>query len=528
MAALSSACLSPLEFKLQADEQAYALVASRREELFAEDGAFTIDPPEDSLRAAILHGDVVELVELDLAGCLDIAAENNREYQRRKEALYLAALDLTLERWRLGWIATSGGEAGIDGIASRATNQNVNADLGLSKVLGTGAQIVGGLGLALVNDLTSNNGFQLSSDLSLFITQPLMRGAGKLIVYEPLTQAERNLVYEVRTFERYRRELAFDLAGRLLRLYQDIERINNEQSNYDNIAAIRERNEALSNAGRLSAIQVDQALQNELTSADRLIVSQQAYENSLDNFKLLLGLPIHVILTIDPGELERLANCGLPEGNFDGMQALKFARTRRPDFLTAVDRVVDAERQSRVIADALRAGLDVTSSINVSSDPNNPVKYNFKDVSWSLGIALDLPTNRLPQRNAYRAALIRWQLATRTAAEFEDTMATNLRAELRAVKARRESTKIQKNAVTLAERRVESVGLNQQAGRASTRDLLESQDSLVASQNAEVRAQIDLTLARLELALDLGLLRVDEDGIRIESVSQEDVQEVSE
>jgi outer membrane protein TolC len=353
----------------------------------------------------------------------------------------------------------------------------------------------------------------------------LLAGAGELIVYENLTQAERELVYEVRTFERYKRELAFDLAQRLLRLHQDLERIENERRNFENVKDIRERNEALSAAGRLSAIQVDQARQNELSSEDRLITTRQVYAGSLDSFKLLLGLPMAVELTIDPAQLELLAAGGEGLGDLGSEHALKLARASRPDFLTAVDRVVDAERRSRVAADALRMGLDITSSVDVSSETNKPLRYNFQDVSWSLGILLDLPVARLPQRNAYRSSLIQWQSATRSAEEFEDGMASDLRDELRSVKARKESTRIQQSAVLLAERRVESVGLNQQAGRANTRDLLEAQDALVSSRNAETRAIIDLTLARLELGLDLGLLRVDENGIRMESVPIESAQE---
>ena len=53
--------------------------------------------------------------------------------------------------------------------------------------------------------------FLMVADVRFSVTQPLLRGSGSRIVYEPLTQAERDLIYEVRSFERYRRSFA---AGR--------------------------------------------------------------------------------------------------------------------------------------------------------------------------------------------------------------------------------------------------------------------------------------------------------------------------
>ena len=41
---------------------------------------------------------------------------------------------------------------------------------------------------------------------------PLLRGAGK-VALESRYQAERNLIYAVRTFERFRREFVVDIAG---------------------------------------------------------------------------------------------------------------------------------------------------------------------------------------------------------------------------------------------------------------------------------------------------------------------------
>lgn len=509
------ACKSAHEYALAADEEAYALVRDRRALIFEERDAFTIEPPADSLRERILAGEVTELRDLGLVECLEIAAENHRDYQRRKEDLYLAALDLTLERWQLGLIPTLTADGTVTGFGSEAESTNGGTDLGLSKVLGTGAQVVGGIGIDVFKGFLTGGDWDFSTSASLLFTQPLLAGAGSIVVYEDLRQSERDLVYEVRSFERFRRELSVDIAARLLRILQQANTVENEEANYQRLRQIRTRNEALSEAGRLSPVQVDQASQNEYTSETRLIDARQTYQGLLDELKFFLGLPPSVTLSLREDELERLAARGMEHEDVDWEEAVETALDQRPDFWTAVDRAVDGERKSRVAAEALRVGLDLVSTLDISSDPRRPARFNFKDVQWSIGLALDLPVNRLPQRNIYRTALITWQRRARDAQALKDQITLDLRNELRDLRARRASYRIQERAVDLAERRVESVQLSQQAGRASTRDLLESQSALVSSQNARTRALIDYTLARLRLILDMGLLRVEETGIEV-------------
>ncbi|HIG10617.1 MAG: TolC family protein [bacterium] len=516
---VASACQSPAEYAAEADDEVYALVSERRAALFEDAEALDIEPNPRSLRQRVLAGEVASLEQLGLAQCLEIAAENQRDLQRRQESLYLAALDVTLERWLLGPILAAGADAELLGLGAEAHTASADSSASLTAVLGSGAILVGQIGLNVFRDLLSGEGWQATSNFSLALTQPLLRGAGKLILYEPLTQAERSLVYEVREFERFRRELAVNIAGQLLRILQQADTIENERKNFERVSEIRKRNEALAAAGRLSDIQVDQASQDELSSENRLIDVRQDFESQLDGFKLFLGLPPAIELTVNPGELTRLAAVDLgDEADFRGLEAtVAIALARRPDFLVAVDRVLDAERQAQVAADALRLGFDLVSQIDGTSGTNQPLRYNFNQVSWSLGLALDLPVNRLPERNAYRSALITWQRSARDADLARDNIEVALRDDLRNLTARRESFAIQENAVALAAQRVESSELNQKAGRASTRDLLEAQSALVSSQNALTRALIDYTLARLTMVLDMGLLRVTEDGISIEN-----------
>jgi outer membrane protein TolC len=504
-----SGCYTPAQQLVNADSESYAILEKRRAELDAK-GGFTIQPPPDSLRQRMLAGE--KPGALGLVRVLEVAAENSRDYQRRKEDLYLAALDLTLERFAFAAQRSGQLSALLNGTGDEAQTASAGGGFAVRRLLGTGAALIGDVGLSLARNLSSGDGWDVASDMGITVTQPLLRGFGRRIVLEPLTQAERNVVYSARTFERFRRTFGVDVTQRYLRILQQALQLKNEEENLANLEQVSKRNEALSRAGRLSEVQLAQAQQDELRSQARVIDQRQRLQTALDNFKLFLGLPITAPLELDLTEVERL-------DSGEGLQvneqvATSFALDQRLDFLTLLDQVADAERKVPIAANRLLAGVDVTSSINASSEPGKPFEYDSDDLNWNLGLDVNLPIDLISQRNAYRETLITLERAKRAEVELADSIRVALRDELRQATALLETLRIQANAVTLAERRIESTRLNQQAGRAETRDILEAQEALRQANNALISARVDYHLARLSLWRDMELLRVDETGVR--------------
>ena len=510
LALFAGGCKSAQDQRADADRAAYEILEQRRLELALGEKDFSIEPPMDSLRQRLLRGESVG--RLGVSQFLDIAAENSREYQRRKEDLYLAALDLTLERFRfaLQYDGTLG--ALVNGDGAGAGDVDGSAGAAFSRLLGTGASIIADMGLSMSRSVSTGDSWELVGAPFLSISQPLMRGFGERIVREPLTQGERNVVYEIRDFERFRRTFAVDVINRYFQLLRTADQVRNEKLNMDNLTVLRERNEALANAGRLSDIQADQARQDELRSQNRLISAQERYGTALDDFKVFLGLPAEVPIEIDQAELYALVideSLTVGEG-----EAVPAALQRRLDYMTVLDQLVDSERKLNIAADALRTRITVTGTGSASSTPNQPFEYSKDDLSWTLRADIDLPLQLVAERNVYRAAIINVERARRSAEEFADRITADLRASLRQALTRRQSVEIQAGAVVLNERRIESATLNLQAGRASTRDILEAQQALVDARNSLTSARVDYYLSQLSLWRDMELLRVEEPGLR--------------
>ena len=135
-----------------------------------------------------------------------------------------------------------------------------------------------------------------------------MAGSGRHIVTEPLTQAERDVVYSLWTFERFKRSLAVSVASDYLSVLQQLDQVRNAEQNYGGLIVSARRARRLADANRMSQIQVDQAKQAELQGRERWISAQQSYARQLDSFRVTLGLPPDANVGLDRGELDRLAD----------------------------------------------------------------------------------------------------------------------------------------------------------------------------------------------------------------------------
>ncbi len=512
-AASLPACKSPAEHRADADREAYELVSSRRDKLAFPDSPFTIEPDPDRLDQRIRRGEIQDLGTLGLAQALEIAAANSREYQTQKESLYLSALDLTLERWRFALQKGGSLAAALDGAGSEAESVSGDAGFSLSKLFGSGALLVGDIGLNLSRSLLTSDGWGAVSDVGLSFTQPLLAGAGEDIVREPLTQAERNLVYSVRAFERFRRTFAFDVASRFYRLLQSADQVRNQTENVRNLEQLSLRNQGFVEAGRLSDIELGQARQNELRSRNDLLDAQASYDRLLDEFAIFLGLPVGVALRLDAADLADLGTAVPPDGEVSEEVATRIALAKRLDFLTTLEREEDAVRRVMVSEDALQGVLDLNADLRTTSADGRPLKLDR--TTWGVGVDYSFPFERLPQRNSWRESIVQREAAKRTTELTSDRIRAELRDDLRQAATQLEGWKIQQMAVQLADRRIESTQLQLDAGRADTRDLLEAQESLLSAQNSATASLIDYTLARMGLYLDMELLRLDETGIRL-------------
>src|SRR5207247_98701 len=296
-----------------------------------------------------------------------------------------------------------------------------------------------------------NDNSQSAEPASVALTGslPLLRGAG-LVNLEPLIGAERELVYQVRTFEDFRRQFAVDISRSYFNSLARQQAVRNRQLNYENLAVLTERTRALFAAGKISFLEVQRSEQALLQAENGVIAAREQYQNALDQFKIALGMPVSEVLAIIPVALE------LDVPDIEGPGVLESAQHYRLDLQTARDRIDDARRGVDNARNGLLPSLDLTAQASAANRADEPArKLDSRTLNYSAGVTLDLPIDRLSERNAYRRGLIALERAQRRFDELRDHVAAACPEDIRSLRTAQSSLRIQQESIALAERRLD-------------------------------------------------------------------------
>jgi len=543
---------TPSQHRRAADKDVYRIVQQVEARVFGHTNAFNIDTPYSGRKPVeILAAELIEdrmqtnrrVLALDEA--LRLAVTNSRDYQAAKETLYLSALSLTGSRHAFTPQFFAGSEAALDRsfnigqkrenvvvvtpgpvpvlttnvITSETVNTkisgSVNSQIGVSQLFKTGGSLSVTLANDILNDLllyyTGDPQRSIISTISVNLAQPLLRGFGKNSrAVENLTQANRNVVYAVRTHSFFQDDFARRIVNDYFNLLSRKDTIRNNYANYLSRVEATKRLEARAQ-DREQVSAVDQTRQAELSAKNTYVNSVADYFTALDEFKITLGLPLGERLLLDDAALTEVRETGLVPAPLDPVVAYRLAAQRRLPLLNAIDQFEDSKRKVRVFADALKPGLDFFADATLrSEEPTDYTEFDINKIRGGVGVQLDLPLNRLLERNDYRAALVSFESELRQLTLELDRVRDRIEEGVRTLEQRRQTFFIQTNALALANRRVESSTLLLQAGRAEVRDLIEAQDAQLRAQNDVTRAIVGYQEARLQLMLDIGLLRTEQ------------------
>lgn len=274
-------CQKPEEYRTEADEVAAKVIAQKQIEAIGKSYPFNIERPSTILRRRLIKEQklayagpeslgtdqlekiehwpepdypkwqnnpldpIVELepgkpVKLTLVESLQIGAQNSFDYQNGKEDVFLAALDLDLEKNEFRNIFASQ----IENNFRTDTTKNItesstktSGDIGFSRTLESGAKITAAIAIDVANLLTSGGRSSYGSVGDTSISIPLLRGSGRHIVTEPLTQAQRNVIYAIYEFERFKKTYAVEVASSYLRVLGRLDRVKNTEENYRMLVA---------------------------------------------------------------------------------------------------------------------------------------------------------------------------------------------------------------------------------------------------------------------------------------------------
>jgi len=274
-------------------------------------------------------------VELSVDRSVELARLHSPDYQVELEDLYLTALDVSFERFRFDAQFFGGYEVfyTADGPVrgggdSRSVLDADTRTMQMEKLFATGGELIVGFANTMMWEFSGPNQHTVNSLVDFSLVQPLLRTGGRKVVLENLTQQERDLLAAVRDMARFNQSFYLDIvagrglnsgprrgggfpsvgpsgsfgAGGYFGLLQRQQTIRNQESNIASLRSSLAQLEAFFEAGRIDSFQVELTRQSLFQTQSSLLNNKTQLANSLDRFKIDLGLPpdLEVKLGHDP------------------------------------------------------------------------------------------------------------------------------------------------------------------------------------------------------------------------------------
>ncbi|MCS7467343.1 TolC family protein [Stieleria sp. ICT_E10.1] len=358
-----------------------------------------------------LKGLLSDAPRLTLPMITELATLNNRAIQTQKERLYRAALVLSAQRYEYVLRPRRRGNgSGVNYTHVRldSTTRNglvIPTETGVRATTAMAGQFLASFANSVVFTFNGPQGFaaNIGSDLVFDFQQTIFQ---RDVVFEGLTQAERNVIYVARDLIRAQRSLFVDLATdyyQLLLTYRAIE--ISSQDYFSNLRAFLQGRAEYLQAGRIPRVQVDQFEQNALGSRSSLVGDCNSLESALDRLKLRIGLPPEMPLNLNLEELESLTTS---------------------DELTVTRQLVMRTRQTLLDAAQTRLG-DRDAAVNGATVLINRLRETLRVRRKIEGITEESAAERETEQLGLRLALLEARLQSD---QMESIRSRELKSEL--------------------------------------------------------------------------------------------------
>ncbi len=449
-------------------------------------------------------------VSIDLETALRIAQKNSREYLTAEEEYTLSSISLLIQRhqWGPRFFATSSLGVSGDGEGSSDVPLSIINELLVTQRLHSGGNVEARLVWDATEQLrtSATEDYVQSTALVLSGDVPLLRGAGPT-AREDIIQAERNLVYSARSYERFRRSFLVDIARDYFSLVNSLNRIGNTERSIENLKTSYERTTALVEAGRSRQFEVQQVEASVLSREADLINQRESYVVALDRFKIRLGIPMSTNITITSAALD------LPIPEVTPAQASMLALDYRLDLQNRRDQLNDFRRAVRNRRNDLLPDLDLNASVTLDTDDNRNIggfRFDTNDTMYSAGVTFGFPLDRKIERLNLRSSLIAMARALRDFEQFRDTVILDARQSRRAIDQQRLNFQLALRQVENNKLTVEEFELRE--GQVDIFDQIQAQDNLLQAENDRDIAEQSLQVSVLEYLQTTGQIRVNHDG----------------
>ncbi len=347
-----------------------------------------------------------------------------------------------------------------------------------------------------------------SGDLRLLLSQPLLKDAGPNATYFNLTNAERVVAGQERSYELARQRLAVQVAASFYSVVAQRQLFEVAEQSLQRTEALLQASDARLKVGMASKLDVFRAELQAAQAREGMIRSRAALETALEQFRGILALSPG-----DPVEPEA-ASLDVPEGNdIEPLEVLvPRALENRLELKETRDRVDDARRAASLARQDMLPRVDVNVGVTQLG-----FGRSFGDV-WDAAdrqVELFLSASYPVRQSAQKTNRALSELAVRSRERAVEQLVLEIEREVhqavRELERIRQSVVVQEQAVDVAAKQRRLAVLRYQRGLASNFDVVDAESNFVVARSSLVGLLTSYAVARLELQRVTGDLAVDTD-----------------
>ncbi len=413
--------------------------------------------------------------------------------------------------------STSSQTLAFSGLTS-TENAFTNTGLSLSGRLHWGTQY--NLSLSADRTIGTFSGFEeeFSAALSLTLTQPLLRGAGRKVTMVNIRSSENSK----RISESQVMLTVLNTTGDVIKSYWDlvgaIRNLDVRQESLDNASRLHDISVRRNRIGTAAVIDVVQAQGGIASRQADFITALAAIGNAQDFLKRAMGLMEEEhFSTVSIIPIDRPADVELV---LDEKASIQKALANRPEITSAMLTIDNAELERMRARNNLLPQLDIDGSYSTGGRARH-VNDTFlglrkgQNETYSFGIIASIPIGNRAARHTHQRAMTSKEQAAQSLAQVKQQSEIQVRSSVRDVLLNRNLVKANLQATRLQEVNVRAEERKLEIGASTSQDVLDIQELLTTAQVAELQARVELEKARIDLKVAEGVL-LEELGIEFE------------
>jgi len=430
---------------------------------------------------------------LTLEDAINLALEANRSILDAKDRVESARLSMVSAESEFELKLFPDASAGVTGGDDERTEESLGAGIAIQKKLAVGTVLT-------VQPNLEKDADTYRSSVDSTVSQPLLRGLSREFNLALVQGTEFDARTSQRSLYLTRVNTVISTVGAVYSVIgqREFVRLNRESASrlegHAEAARVKEK------FGLATPIDVYRAEIQMKQAEDSLATAREAYEDALDNLRLILALPIEE-------EIDVTAPLEYSIVRMDEPEALEMAFRNRVELRQAWDAVKDAERRSRVAKHRILPELNVVLSLSPFGESRDfEESLQMDNYFWGINLTSTTDLARTAERAAYDQSMLEVQSAYRNMTLRRDEVAREVKSALRNLIKAEQRIEIQKEQTRQSEGKLKLAQVKFKHGLADNFDLIEAEEELRRAQTNLISVVIDYIVGIYVFRASIGTL----------------------